>query len=381
MTASPTSRLSRFARGVKVIDLTQYLPGPLASLLLADMGADVLRIEPPQGDPMRNLGPRDDNGRPLFYEAINAGKRMLRLDLKTAAGHRELLELIRDADVLLEGFRPGTMKRLGLDYVTLREINPGLIFCSMSGWGKHGPMAQAAGHDGNYLAMAGILHRNGAGSPSVFDPPLADTSGSLFAVISILGALNARRDDGQGCEIDLALADTAMPLQLFQIADYGERNAVPQPESTYLNSGAAYYRVYETKDGKHVMLGAVETKFWRAFCEAAQHPEWIEHHTTPTPQSDLIGQLSALFKSMTLAECLERFAEVDCCLSPVLDLGQALQTPHFAQRQLIRRSPEGELQALFPVRIDDLPPPSRPPLAEAAAPLAPRVKKRAAQGR
>ncbi|MBP5858555.1 CoA transferase [Marivibrio halodurans] len=367
MKPESTSRLARFGRGIKVLDLSQYLPGPMASLLLADMGAEVLKIEPPRGDPMRGLGPRDDEDRALFYEAINAGKKVLRLDLRQEKPHREFLDLVRDADVLIEGFRPGTMKRLGLDYETLRGINPRLIYCSMSGWGKSGPMAQAAGHDGNYLAMAGILHRNGAGSPYVFDPPLADTSAALFAVISILGALNARREDNKGCEIDIALADIAMPLQLFQIADFGARSAVPQPESTYLNSGAAYYRVYETKDGRHIMLGAVEEKFWRAFCVAAERGDWIERQAAPTPQSDLIREVSDYFRSLTYTECLERFGEVDCCLSPVLDLRQALETPHFKQRKLIRRSPEGDLQALFPVRVDDQPSPSRPPLSEEPA--------------
>jgi len=359
MTANAISRLAMFARGVTVLDLTQYLPGPLASLLLADMGADIRKIEPPDGDPMRTLGPRDADGAPVFYEAINAGKTTQRLDLKDPEVRQAFLEQVRDADVLIEGFRPGTMKRLGFEYGTLRKINPALVYCSMSGWGQTGPQAQAAGHDGNYLAMAGVLHRNGSGAPSVFDPPVADTTAALFAVISILGALNARAADGCGCEIDLALADVVMPLQLFQIAAYGARGTVPQPDSTYLNGGAAYYRVYQTSDGRHVMLGAVETKFWRAFCETAGHPAWIERHKSPTPQHALIGEVAAFFRAMPLDACLARFEGVDCCLSPLLDLGEALQSPHFAHRDLVRQSPSGDLQALFPARIDDRAAPSR----------------------
>ncbi len=211
-------RLGLFARGIKVLDLSAFLPGPLASLLLADMGAEILKIEPPSGDAMTQLGPRDAAGRPLFYEALNAGKSVRRMDLKQPETRAEFLRLVADFDVLIEGFRPGVMQRLGLNYPALREINPGLIYCSLSGYGAASPMAQRAGHDANYLAAAGVLHRNGADAPLFYDPPLSDVTGSLFGVIAILGALRARETDGQGCEIDIGLADVAMPLQLFQIA-------------------------------------------------------------------------------------------------------------------------------------------------------------------
>lgn len=353
-------RLSRSARGVRILDLTQYLPGPLATLLLADMGAEVVKIEPPGGDPMQQLGPRDNSGRPVYYEAISAGKTTRRMDLKEASARDEFLDLVGSADVLVEGFRPGTMRRLGLDYAALREINPGLIYCAMSGWGQAGPEARVAGHDGNYLAIAGILHRNGADRPDYFDPPVADTTGALFAVIAILGALNTRREDGRGCEIDLALADAPMPLQLFQIADLGATGAVARPGESYLNGGAAFYRTYETRDGRHVMLGAVEHKFWNAFCVAAERPQWIARQAKPTPQTQLISEVADFFRAETLEQCLERFEGVDCCLSPILDLRQALETPHHRARGLVRASAQGDLQALFPALVDGIAPPARP---------------------
>jgi alpha-methylacyl-CoA racemase len=357
------SRLNQCLSGVRVLDLSSYLPGPFASLLLADFGARVVKIEPPAGDGMRQLGPRDGAGTPLFHEALNAGKTIHRLDLKSPDGKAELLALADQADVLIEGSRPGAMARLGLDYPTLRSRNDGLIYCSLSGYGCAGALAQTAGHDGNYLALAGVLHRNGM-PPRCFDPPIVDMAGSLFAVIAIMGALAARQRDGVGCHIDLALADVAMPLQLFQLAALGAAGIVPQPESTYLNGGAAYYRVYATRDGRHVMLGAVEPKFWRAFCEAAGRVEWIERQAEPLPQAALIADLASLFASLSLAECEARFTAADCCLSAVLDLAEAVDTPHHVERGVVRRVAQGRLQALFPALVDGMPPAARRPAIE-----------------
>ena len=356
------SRLNHCLRGVRVLDLSSYLPGPFASLLLADFGADVLKVEPPRGDGMMELGPCDADGTPLFHAALNAGKRVCRLDLKSADGKQALLSLATEADVLIEGFRPGVMQRLGLDHATMRELCPHLIYCSLSGYGEAGPMSQVAGHDGNYLALAGVLHRNGV-PPRCFDPPIADMTSGLFAVIAILGALEARRRDGLGCHIDLGIADVAMPLQLFQIAALDE--LVPQPETTYLNGGAAYYRVYTTRDGRHVMLGAVEPKFWRAFCEAAGRPDWICRQQEPLPQTALIQELTRYFATLSLDEGLAKFAVADCCVSAVLDLNEAVDTPHHVRRGLVRRGSQGQLQALFPALIDAEAPALRAPLTEA----------------
>lgn len=361
-----SSRLGRFARGVKVLDVSSFLPGPLASLLLADMGAEVLKIEPPGGDPMIALGPRDADGAPVFHRAVNAGKSVRRMDLKDRAAHAEFLALVAASDVLIEGFRPGVMQRLGLGYEALRAINPGLIFCSLSGYGAAGDLAQAAGHDANYLAAAGVLHRNGRHGPDFYDPPLADVSGSLFGVIAILGALRAREADGQGCQIDIALADTPMPLQLFALAEFGANGTVPQRRETYLNGGAAYYQVYATQDGRHVAVGAIEAKFWAAFAGAAGHPDWIARQAEALPQTGLIGDVAAYFAGVTLEECLRVFAHPDCCVSPVLDLGEAVASPHHRDRHLVRRAPDGALQSLFPAWIDGVPPGARPALADAS---------------
>jgi len=353
-----TSRLAQFADGVRVLDLSAFLPGPLAGLLLADMGAEVLKIEPPSGDAMQGLGPRGPAGEAVFYEAVNAGKTVRRMDLKQESARDELLGLAVEYDVLIEGFRPGVMRRLGLDYPVLRAINPGLVYCSLNGYGAEGPLAQAAGHDNNYLAAAGVLYRNG----NFFDPPVSDVSSSLFAVTAILGALRARDRDGQGCAIDIGIADVPMPLQLFDVAALGASGFVAGPRETYLNGGAAYYQVYPTRDGKQVALGAIEHKFWAAFCAASDRPDWVARQSDPLPQTALIAEVAALLATLTRDECAARFGPADCCLSPVLDLGEAVASPNITARKLVRRAPHGSLQALFPAWIDGLPPGSRPKL-------------------
>jgi alpha-methylacyl-CoA racemase len=347
---------------MRVLDPSAFLPGPLASPLLADMGAEVIKIEPPAGDPMRHLGPRDASGRPLFYKAINAAKSVRRMDLKQTAEREAFLRLVVDCDVLIEGFRPGVMKRLGLGYAALHEINRRLIYYSLSGFGASGPMSHRAGHDVNYLATSGMLHHNGSDAPLFYDPPLSDLSSSLFGVIAIPGALRAREVDGQGCLIDLGLADVAMPLQLFQVAAHGAIGEVPQRRQTYLNGGAAYYQVYATADGRHMALGAAEPKFWRAFCEAAGRPDWIGREAEALPQTGLTAEVAALMGSLTWTECTARFAAPDCCVSPVFDLGEAVGSPQRHARGLVRRSPDGALQALFPARIDGEAPAHRPTL-------------------
>ncbi len=358
------SRLNTFLTGIGVLDLSQYIPGPMASLILADMGAQVLKIEPPAGDEMRHLGPRDAAGNPVFYSALNAGKTVRRMDLKAAKGRAEFLELVKRHDILIEGFRPGVMQRLGIDYAVLERINPGLIYCAMSGFGAAGPFATKAAHDGNYLATSGVLDRNGRDGPEFFDPPVSDTSGSLFAAIAILGALQGRHATGQGCEIDLGLADVVMPLQMLQIADYGANGHVPKRRTTYLNGGAAYYQLYATADNGHVMLGAVEPKFWHAFCAGAGRADWIARQSEPLPQSALIAELAGFFGALALDEVVARFARVDCCLSPVLDLAQAVASEQTVVRGLVQRGPGGDdLQTLFPAYVDGQRPRVRLPVA------------------
>lgn len=352
------SRLNSFLAGVRVLDLSQYIPGPMASLFLADMGAEVLKIEPPQGDEMLGLGPRDHDGGPVFYRALNAGKSVRRMNLKDADARRAFLELAREYDVLVEGFRPGVTARLGVDYETLSRVNLRLIYCSLSGFGAKASSTGLAAHDGNFMGASGLLDRNGE-TPRFFDPPLSDTCGALFAALTILGALLERARTGKGSQIDLGLADVMSPLQLMQIADYGANGHIPKTGGTYLNGGAAYYQVYRTRDGRHVVLGSLEPKFWRAFCETAGHPEWIARQDEPIPQHALREDVAGFFAQSDLAATLARFSNTDCCLSPVLDLAEAMSSEHTIYRGLVRAR-DGALQALFPAYVDGQAPLSRP---------------------
>ena len=358
------SRLNSFLRGTKVLDLSRHLPGPLASLILADLGAEISKIEPPDGDEMRQIGPIDADSQSIYFQAINAGKTTRTIDLKSSKGRSELYELVSQADVLIESFRPGVMARLGADYDSLRSFNNALVYCSMSGYGQKGPLAAASGHDGNFMALSGILHRNGHPKPMYYDPPIVDCTASLFAVISILAALRSIKADGKGCHIDLALADSPMMLQTFQLGHFGVSGHVPGPGSGYLNGGAAYYQVYQTADERHIMLGAIERKFWVAFCQAAQHPEWIERQFDPEPQNELTTEVAAAIGGWSLEQCLSRFNGVDCGFSPVLNLAEAVAHPHHRQRGLLFPHVQTGLQALFPVLIDGQAPSPRAPLNE-----------------
>ena len=196
------------------------------------------------------------------------------------------------------------------------------------------------------------MHRNGTDRPVFYDPPLSDVTGSLFATSAILGALYRRQQDGKGCHIDLGLADVAMPIQMLQIAAWGAHRTNPARSETYLNGGAAYYNVYTTGDDRHVMLGAVEPKFWANFCALAERPDWIARQNEALPQAELIADLQSYFASHSFAEIVALFGERECCLSPIYDLDEALSQPHLAERGLVQRGVHGQLQALFPVLID-----------------------------
>lgn len=360
------SLLKSFLAGVRVLDLSRHLPGPLCTLYLSDLGAEVLKIEPPDGDEIRTLGPIDDNGRAVFYETINAGKQTRRMNLKDAAERNEFLELVRTADVLVESFRPGVLERLGVGYDTLRSLKPDLILCSLNGFGTGTVNETRAGHDNIYLALAGVLDRNGEhdGLPAFYEPPIADCSAALTAVISILGALRMRDRTGNGCRLEVPLSDAVMPLQMLQAAEMEADNASPKSKTGLYTGGTAYYQTYRTRDGRHVALGAVEPKFWSKFCEAAGHPEWIARQHESRPQSTLIAELRALFSTLSFDEAVARFEPIDCCFAPVLDLREALASDHFQSRGLAARSANGMLQILFPVRVNSEPPSPRPPVQE-----------------
>ncbi len=358
------SLLKTFLAGVRVLDLSRHLPGPLCTLYLADMGAEVTKVEPPQGDEIRLLGPKDSAGRPIFFETINAGKSTRRMDLRNQQTKNAFFELVRNTDVLVESFRPGVLNRLGIGYEALKAVNPSLILCSLNGFGTGNANENRAGHDNVFLAFAGVLDRNGGtdGRPLFFEPPLADCSASLTATISILGALRMRDRTGEGCQLEVALADAVMPLQMLQIAEMEATNETPTIDNGLFTGGTACYHSYQTSDGRYIALGAVESKFWSKFCNAANRPDWIDRQNETRPQRDLIGEVRNFFEAITFAEARLRFESIDCCFAPILDLREALESDHVRSRGLVQRGVDGRTQVLFPVKVNGTDPSRRKPL-------------------
>jgi alpha-methylacyl-CoA racemase len=345
--------------GVTILDLTRLLPGPAATMHLADLGADVIKVEDTgEGDYMRDFPPAVANaaGRPVnpSYEATNRGKRSIALDLKRTEGREVLLRLVRRADALVEGFRPGVMDRLGLGWTTLHGENPKLVFCSLSGYGQTGPLAQSAGHDLNYIAMTGVLDQiRAAGEPAVPNLQMGDLlGGTLSALSMLLAALLAAQRTGEGRYVDVAMTDGLLAHHFFPLAelDAGRR---PIAEQTLLTGGVACYRVYRTADDRHLALGALEFKFWKAFCEGAGLTDLIERHWSrgEAPGSpaaeDTIARVAAHVRGKTLAEWEAALARIDCCATPVLTPAEALAHPHHRARGLVHRA--GDVTEIGPL--------------------------------
>ncbi len=340
-----------YLAGVRVLDLSQYIPGPYASLLLADLGAQVLKIEPPGGDPMRALGPRDVDGISPLWKAMNAGKTVLELDLKDAAGAALLAELLAKADVLVESYRPGTLDRLGFGRARLDALNPRLVHVALSGYGQTGPWRLRAGHDINYMATGGGLWASGtAEAPQIAHPPTADFAAAQFAAFAACAALVGRATSGNGAYIDASLADTVAGWQGPLLAQHGRPGFDQSRAAGLLNGGAAFYRVYACADG-HVTLGAIEPKFWANFCVAVGRPDWTARQDEPLPQTALIGELEALFRTRTRAGWETLLGPVDCCFAVVLEPAEMAAHPQIANRGTLAR---------FPAWLDGAAPRARP---------------------
>ena len=335
--------------GLTIIDMTRLLPGPAATMHLADLGADVIKIEDTgAGDYMRDFPPRVHNAvaRPVnpAFEAINRGKRSLAVDLKRPQGREIVLRLVRSADALVESFRPGVLARLGLDWPTLHAANPRLVLCSLSGYGQSGPFAQRAGHDINYTALTGVLDQNRVnGEPAIPNLQIGDVlGGSLATLGALLAALLAAQRTGVGRQVDVAMTDNLLAHHVFPHADL-DAGTEPHAEQTLLTGGVACYRIYRTADGRHLAVGALEHKFWRAFCEAAGLAELVERHWSrgEAPGSmaarETIARVQQRIGERTMEAWLAVFETVDACVTPVLTPAEALAHPQVAARGLVQR--------------------------------------------
>jgi crotonobetainyl-CoA:carnitine CoA-transferase CaiB-like acyl-CoA transferase len=333
--------------GLRVLDLTRLLPGPAVTMHLSDFGVEVIKIEDTgDGDYLRGFPPQVRLGdgehiNPSFI-ALNRGKKSVRLDLKQPAARDALLRLVQTSDALIESFRPGVLGRLGLGWDALQARNPRLVLCSISGYGQQGPMSQAAGHDINYIALAGVLDQIRAqGRPAIPNLQLGDVlGGTLSALSTLLIALLGAQRSGRGAWVDCAMTDGLLAHHVFPYAalDAGDESLA---ESTLLTGGVACYGVYECADGRHLAVGALELKFWQAFCDAAGLPELKPRHWSlgEAPGSavarETIAEVARHICGRTRAEWEAVFAQVDCCVTPVLTPAEALAHPQAGARGIV----------------------------------------------
>lgn len=332
--------------GIKVIDLTRLLPGPLATRHLAELGAEVLKIEGPteqgQDDGSRFMGQtlaERRAGEPaLTFRALNRGKALLRLDLRAPEGVTALTDLVRSADVLIEGFRPGVMDKLGLGWEALRTVNPKLVMCAISGYGQASAWAHRAGHDINYIAMAGVLEQIATvdGELAVPNFQIGDLmGGTQAAVTGILAGLLGAQRSGRGCFVDVSMAHEVLRHHVLATCALRTTGRMPAQGRDLLSGGAPCYGVYRTADGRHLAVGALELKFWQALCGVVGRSEWATRHWSlglevGGPESmALRAELAAVFAAKPMAHWVARFEGVDACVTPVLRLDETLEHPVF----------------------------------------------------
>jgi crotonobetainyl-CoA:carnitine CoA-transferase CaiB-like acyl-CoA transferase len=342
--------------GLRVLDLTRLLPGPFCTMLLADMGADVVRVEEPSGgDYMRWMPPLVD-GQSALFNALNRNKRSLTLNLKSEVARELLLGLVEHAAVLVEGNRPGVMDRLGLGWDVLRARNPKLVMCSITGYGQDGPFASRAGHDINYMATSGALSLNGdrGGPPVPLAVQVADIGGGgLQPAAAILGALVGVERGGQGRWIDASMMDGAVSWLALALAARGGGEQVDRGDDR-LTGRYACYRVYACKAGGFYSVGALEPKFWATLCEAVGRPELVDLQFAEGPERIRAHQaMESVFWSRTRTEWEGKLAGLEVCCEPVLDLDEVLSHPQVAARGLIARRRTGvEVRPAVAMRPD-----------------------------
>lgn len=334
-------------QSIRILDLTRLLPGAICTMLLHDLGAEIIKIEDPRiGDYARVMPPLIE-GMGSFFQSSNGGKKSIALDLKTAAGQAILHKLAETADALIEGFRPGVAARLGADFHTLHAINPRLIVCSLSGWGQGGPQAQASGHDLNYIARNGLL---GADlHPRMPGAQAADVSGAYVAVMSILAALLKRHATGRGDYLDVSLAEAAMPLAMAAWVESQSQRA--DDAFISLRGESACYNVYWSADGQPLALGAIETKFWANFCRAVGMPGWLAQQHNRQQQPALIAEVKALFLSKNGDAWAALLDAADCCFSRVISPADMLDDPQIQARGLVGLDERGIAWMRSPVPL------------------------------
>ena len=313
--------------GITVLDLSRLLPGPFGSMILADHGARVISIED-----KRFIA----DG--LFITTVNRNKEHISLDLKTSEGKEIFFRLVKTADVVMEGFRPGVVQRLGVDYDTVCKVNPGIIYCSITGYGQTGPYVNRVGHDVNYLSNAGILDLIGQAdsSPAIPGVQIADIAGGgMNAVIGILLALIARNQTGKGQYIDISMTDGVLGFLSIPLFFHQLTRQIPSRSDAVLSHRYACYNTYETADGRFLSIGAVEHRFWKKLCEHLELPGYGNLQYDDSRRMEIIDTLRAVFRQKTLGQWESEFGDLDICWGKVQNLEEVLKDPLFRQRDMV----------------------------------------------
>ena len=350
-------------RKLKMLDLSRLLPGPYCSLLLADLGMEVLKVEDPdQGDPTRMTGPVQKRDSAIFL-ALNRNKKSIKLNLKIKEGTEIFYKLIQSYDIILESFRPGVMDRLGVGYQDLKKRNPRVILCSLSGYGQDGPYQGRSGHDINYIGLGGVLGITGEinGNPTPPGVQIADIGGGgMMAAIAILAAAIHREKTGEGQFLDISMMDGVISWLSIQTAKYFMDEELPERGNLPLTGRYACYQVYPTKDGRHMSLGALELKFWKNFCEAVGRRDLIDKQFMEGEERlRVINEIQNLFKTKTQEEWVNFFKDVDACCEPILTFREVFQHPQVLHRQMVievEHPVEGKIRQLGnPIKSSQFP--------------------------
>ena len=327
--------------GIKILDLTRLLPGPYGTMLLGDLGAEVIKIEEPERGDYARWNPPQINRVGSRHLLLNRNKKSLTLNLKAPEGKAVLRRMVEQgADVLIEQFRPGVMERLGVGYKDLEKVNPRIIYCSLTGYGQDGPYRDLAGHDLNYIGIAGVLGLTGqkGGSPVIPGIQIADLiGGGLYAVIGILSALMARQKTGRGQYVDISMLDGVVSLLPDSAALYFAEGKAPRAGERRLGGGLPQYQVYQTQDGKYLAVGALEEKFWANLSRLIGRPEWAEKIPRELePRCEEIQkEMARLFKTKTQKEWLDLLMHEDTCVTAVQSLDEVFADPQVRSRQML----------------------------------------------
>ena len=348
-------------KGIRILDLTRLLPGPYCSMMLADFGAEVIKIEEPfKGDYARDFPPVQ-NGFGFWHLQLNRNKKSLAIDLKTAEGKEVFFRMLNKADVVMESYRPGVLKRLGIDYEIARAINPKIVYCSLSGYGKKGPRVKEADHDINYVSLAGVTAMSGEqnGRPAIPGVLMADMNAASLAAVSILIALRHADKTGEGQEVEVALYNSALSLMPGAASLYFGSDFVAERGNNWLTGAYANYNIYETKDHRYLAVGALEKKFWANLCAVLERTDMVDMLDDENNHVEVKDELKREFKKKTLGEWGKLLAGKDTCTTPVLNFKEAISAEQTLANDMVLTIEDPEVgcykQMGFPIKMSGTP--------------------------